>query len=191
MSSHCHLRTRAPCACGSGVSDWPDAMLTVGLVGTVRHADHVGRNVRRTGLVCPADRTPTTISARPARWYAKPTRSSGPSPTTTTTPCGRPPTFARPGGRFGPTRNDVASTRVSPWTGRAVCSLAVLEASTAHPSSQRTLSPQPTRQFACGTLRRAFQRDDRQVPRPTMEVDLECAPIAGLSRDERARSGTG
>ena len=41
------------------------------------------------------------------------------------------------------------------------------------------------------SLCRAFQRDDRQVPRLTMEVDLECAPIAGLSRDERARSGTG
>jgi hypothetical protein len=36
---------------------------------------------------------------------------------------------------------------------------------------------------ACGTLRCAFQRDDRQMPHSTEEVDLECASIAGLSGD--------
>lgn len=37
----------------------------------------------------------------------------------------------------------------------------------------------------------AFQRDDREVPPATDEVDLECESITGLSGDERARSGAG
>ncbi len=35
----------------------------------------------------------------------------------------------------------------------------------------------------CGILRCAFQRDDREVPPATDEIDLECESIAGLSGD--------
>jgi hypothetical protein len=46
-------------------------------------------------------------------------------------------------------------------------------------------------QFVDDGLRRAFQPDKWQVRTPTEEVDFERESIAGLSGDERARSGTG
>jgi hypothetical protein len=44
---------------------------------------------------------------------------------------------------------------------------------------------------ASGSLRRASQRDDRQMSRFTVEVDFQGESIAWLSRDERARPGAG
>jgi hypothetical protein len=56
--------------------------------------------------------------------------------------------------------------------------------------SARTLTAENQRSTcAPGNLRRAFQRDDRQMPLATQVLDLQCESTSGLSRDQRMRPG--
>jgi len=90
--------------------------------------------------------------------------------------------------------------RVSARMKRGSRSASIWKRETRRPASRSASSPRAMvwsrirnrhHPFVGGRLRRAFQRDGRQVLCPALEVDLECESIAGLAGDKRTWAGTG